>query len=101
MPPKGSKIINQKRKQINNLEHSLSRKRKRIEELNQFLNKTKDVSQNVSFPILTVNAAKRRKKNPTNQNLSDLDREGEMKHLLQLKLSTVLQMKTSLLHWME
>ena len=85
MPPKGSKVLNEKRKQIgllaskkkaissmeqklyeldkliNNLEHKLSRKRKRVEELNKSVNETKDVSQNVLFPILTTNAAKRRK----------------------------------------
>ena len=123
MPPKGSKALNEKRKQIgllaskkkaipsmeqklseldkliNNLEHKLSRKRKRVEELNKSVNETKDVSQNVLFPILTTNAAKRRKKTlQTKTSVRNLDSEGEMKHLLQRKLSTVLQMKTLLLH---
>ena len=103
MPPKGSKKLNEKRKQIgqlsskkkvvstlektlsdldrkiNTLQHRLARKRKRLDDLNEALtaidgNDTKKKIPEL-VPIITKNAAKRRKKNPTQEGLKEKSKQ--------------------------
>ena len=99
MPPKGSIKLNAKRKQIgefarkrkslasleetlydldceiNKLEHRLSRKKARIENLKETL-KGVDESElaKVTYPIVSIESVKRRKKNPTQKELNDRSR---------------------------
>ena len=87
MPPKGSKKLNEKRKQIgqlatkrktvssldqtlseldkeiNSLEHRLCRKRARIDKLKDLLGTSE--RKVTYFPIISVEAVNRRKRNPT------------------------------------